>query len=346
MSIMVGVGRGAQEGILIKDAEALERLEKVTTLVVDKTGTLTEGKPSLQGIIPGDGFDETQLIQVAASVESSSEHPVGRAIVEACRGRGIDLRPVANFDSDPGLGVWGRVDDKTVLIGNLRLMQHHDISVDALLHVAERERAAGATTVFAAIDGEPAGVFVIADAIKSSTPDAIKALQAAGIRIVMLTGDNERTAQAVGKRLGVDEVIADVLPDEKAKTVARLQQSGAVVAMAGDGVNDAPALAQADIGIAMGTGTDVAMESAGVTLVSGDLRGIVRAVRLSRRTMRNIRQNLLFAFGYNAIGVPIAAGVLYPVFGILLSPVIASLAMSFSSVSVVTNALRLRTGKL
>jgi Cu+-exporting ATPase len=346
MSIMVGVGRGAQEGVLIKDAEALERLEKVSTIVVDKTGTLTEGKPSLQRIVAADGFEEARMLQLAAAVESSSEHPLGRAIVDGARARSIEPSEAQDFDSDPGLGVWGRVDQGIVHVGNLRLMQRHEIDVERLSEAAEEQRAQGATAVYVGVDGKAAGILVIADAIKESTPPAIEALQRDGIRIVMLTGDNERTARAVGQKLGVDEVIADVLPEDKANVVKRLQAGGAVVAMAGDGVNDAPALAQADIGIAMGTGTDVAMESAGVTLVSGDLRGIVRAVHLSRRTMRNIRQNLMFAFGYNALGVPIAAGVLYPAFGLLLSPVIASLAMSLSSVSVITNALRLRAAKL
>jgi Cu+-exporting ATPase len=346
MSIMVGVGRGAQAGVLIKDAEALERLEKVATIVVDKTGTLTEGRPSLQRVIPAIGFDEDQVLRLAAAVESSSEHPLGRAIIEGAQGREINVPAVREFDSDPGLGVWGDVEDEIVRIGNLRLMQRHNIAVDALAEAAERERQRGATAIFVSIGDSPAGVLVVEDAVKETTPAAIEALRREGVRVVMLTGDNQRTAEAVGRRLGLDEVIADVLPEDKAKIVKRLQQEGAVVAMAGDGVNDAPALAQADIGIAMGTGTDVAMESAGVTLVNGDLQGIVRAVKLSRRTMRNIRQNLVFAFGYNAIGVPLAAGVLYPAFGLLLSPVIASLAMSFSSVSVVTNALRLRAAQL
>jgi P-type Cu+ transporter len=346
MSIMVGVGRGAEAGVLIRDAEALERLEKVSTIVVDKTGTLTEGRPSLRKIIAVGDFDEEELLRLAATVEASSEHPLGRAIVEGAKGKGISLGQTAEFDSDPGLGVWARVEAHDVLVGNLRLMQARNVVATALNDAAEEERASGATTVCVAVDGAPAGVLVIADAIKPSTPEAIESLKEDGIRIVMLTGDNERTAQAVGRRLGVDEVIADVLPEDKASVIKRLQGDGGIVAMAGDGVNDAPALAQADVGIAMGTGTDVAMESAGVTLVSGDLRGIVRAVRLSRRTMRNIRQNLVFAFGYNSIGVPIAAGVLYPVFGLLLSPMIASLAMSLSSVSVISNALRLRTVKL
>lgn len=276
----------------------------------------------------------------------SSEHPLARAIVDSAKRQELKLADVIDFDSDPGLGVWGQVEGETVLVGNLRLMEKHGIAIDTLTAKAEDERAQGATAIYAAVAGKPAGLLVIADAIKESTPDALDALREAGIRIVMLTGDNVRTAQAVGEVLGLNEVIADVLPEDKAAIVKRLQSEGAVVAMAGDGVNDAPALAQADVGIAMGTGTDVAMEAAGVTLVSGDLRGIVRAVRLSRSTMRNIRQNLVFAFGYNALGVPVAAGVLYPVFGLLLSPIIASLAMSLSSVSVIGNALRLRTVKL
>jgi Cu+-exporting ATPase len=347
MSIMVGVGRGAQEGVLIKDAEALERLEKISTIVVDKTGTLTEGKPSLQRVIPAAGFsDEARLLQLAAAIESASEHPLARAIVDGARNQQLAALDAQDFESDPGLGVWGSVDGHTVLVGNLRLMQREHIGVAELEERAEAERAQGATAIFVAVDAEPAGVLVVADAIKATTPRAIAALREAGIRVVMLTGDNERTAQAVGRELGVDEVIADVLPEDKAAVIKRLQAGGAAVAMAGDGVNDAPALAQADVGIAMGTGTDVAMESAAVTLVNGDLSGIVRAVHLSRRTMRNIRQNLLFAFAYNALGVPIAAGVLYPAFGLLLSPVIASLAMSLSSVSVISNALRLRVVEL
>jgi Cu+-exporting ATPase len=346
MSIMVGVGRGALEGVLIKDAAALERLEKVSTLVVDKTGTLTEGKPSLEQVIAARGFDEHELLRVAAAVESSSEHPLARAVVAGAQARQIPLPEVADFDSDPGLGVWGRVGQAQVQVGNTRLMQRHGVDPTVLDESADEARARGATAIYAAVDGKLAGLLTIADAIKSTTPEAIEALKEAGVRIIMLTGDGARTAQAVAERLGVDEFIADVLPQDKAAIVKRLQGEGQVVAMAGDGVNDAPALAQADVGIAMGTGTDVAMESAGVTLVKGDLRGIARAVRLSRRTMSNIRQNLFFAFGYNALGVPVAAGVLYPVFGLLLSPVIASLAMSLSSVSVISNALRLRAVKL
>jgi P-type Cu+ transporter len=346
MSIMVGVGRGALEGILIKDAAALERLEKVSTLVVDKTGTLTEGKPSLERVIAVQGFDEQEVLRLAAAVESASEHPLARAIAAAASERQLKLAAAASFDSDPGLGVWGRVGDVEVKIGNARLMQRHGVDTAALASVAEDARGRGATAIYAAVGDRLAGLLTIADRIKATTPAAIDALKQGQVRVIMLTGDDARTAQAVARDLGVDEVIADVLPEDKAAIVARLQKEGHVVAMAGDGVNDAPALAQADVGIAMGTGTDVAMESAGVTLVKGDLRGIARAVRLSRLTMANIRQNLLFAFGYNALGVPIAAGVLYPAFGILLSPVIASLAMSLSSVSVIGNALRLRSVKL
>jgi Cu+-exporting ATPase len=346
MSIMVGVGRGAQEGVLIKDAAALERLEKVTTIVLDKTGTLTEGKPSLQRVIAASGFAEDEVLGFAASVESASEHPLARAIVDGARNNGHELTDAGEFDSDPGLGVWGRVSEREVLVGNLRLMQRYDVAVDELAKLAEGERGEGATAIYVAIDSRPAGLLIIADAIKETTQAAIDAIRKAGIRVLMLTGDDIRTAEAVGRALGVDEVVADVLPQDKAAIVKRLQEEGQVVAMAGDGVNDAPALAQADVGIAMGTGTDVAMESAGVTLVKGDLRGIARALRLSRRTMSNIRQNLVFAFGYNALGVPVAAGVLYPVFGLLLSPVIASLAMSLSSVSVISNSLRLRAVKL
>jgi Cu+-exporting ATPase len=300
----------------------------------------------LQRVIAESGIGEAELLRLSAAVESSSEHPLARAIVEGARSRDLRLAEVDDFDSDPGLGVWGTIDDRKVLIGNLRLMQKHDVAVDELTAQAEAEREDGATAIYVAVDNAPAGLLIIADAIKESTQAAIDALRNDGVRVIMLTGDNVRTAEAVGKKLGVSEVLADVLPQDKADIVKRLQDEGQVVAMAGDGVNDAPALAQADVGIAMGTGTDVAMESAGVTLVKGDLRGIARALRLSRRTMTNIRQNLVFAFGYNALGVPIAAGVLYPFFGILLSPVIASLAMSLSSVSVISNALRLRAAKL
>jgi Cu+-exporting ATPase len=346
MSIMVGVGRGAEAGVLIKDAAALERLERVTTVVVDKTGTLTEGKPTLQGALPQPGFSEREVIALAAAVEDPSEHPLARAVVAGAAVQGLRLARAIDFESDPGLGAWGRVDGRRVAVGNVRLMERLGVDVGTLASVADRERRAGVTIVYVAVDGRAAGLLRVADAIKATTPEAVAALRAIGIRIVMLTGDDARTARAVGERLGVDDIVADVLPQDKAAIIKRLQSVGAVVAMAGDGVNDAPALAQADVGIAMGTGADIAMESAGVTLVKGDLRGIVRAINLSRRTMRNIRENLLFAFGYNALGVPLAAGVLYPVLGVLLSPVIASLAMSLSSVSVVGNALRLRAAKL
>ena len=343
MSIMVGIGRGAEEGVLIKDAAALERLEHVTTLVVDKTGTLTEGKPSLQRVLPAAGFTERDVLRLAAAVEQSSEHPLARAIVAGASARTIDLPAVEGFASDPGLGVWGVGDGKRVAVGNVRLMERERVDLTAAPARAEGDAA---TPIHVAIDGRLAGLLLVADAIKDTTPAAIAALKAAGVRIVVLTGDDARTAAAVAAELGLTEVEANVLPQDKVAVVKRLQGEREVVAMAGDGVNDAPALAQADVGIAMGTGTDVAMESAGVTLVKGDLRGIARAVRLSRGTMRNIRQNLFFAFGYNALGVPLAAGVLYPVFGWLLSPIIASVAMSFSSVSVISNALRLRHAKL
>jgi len=346
MSIMVGVGRGALEGVLIKDAAALERMEKVTTIVVDKTGTLTEGKPSLRRVLPASGFDEAGVLRNAAAVEHASEHPLARAIVEYAAQQRMQLPSASQFDSNPGLGVWAVVDAKQVLVGNARLMQQHDVDVTALAALAERERANGATAIYVAVGGTAAGLLVIADAVKATTPEALAALKDLNVKVIMLTGDDAVTAKSVGSELGVDQVFADVLPQDKAAIVKKLQSDGEVVAMAGDGVNDAPALAQADVGIAMGTGTDVAMESAGITLVKGDLRGIARAMRLSRKTMSNIRQNLVFAFGYNALGVPLAAGVLYPAFGLLLSPIIASLAMSLSSVSVVGNALRLRRTKL
>jgi Cu+-exporting ATPase len=346
MSIMVGVGRGALEGVLIKDAAALERMEKVTTIDVDKTGTLTEGKPSLRRVLPASGFDEEGVLRNAAAVEHSSEHPLARAVVEYAARQRLKLPTASAFDSNPGLGVWAVVDAKQVLVGNARLMKQHNVDVTALTPVAERERANGATAIYVAVDAKAAGLLVIADAVKATTPEALAALKDLNVKVIMLTGDDAVTAKAVGSELGVDQVFADVLPQDKAAIVKKLQSDGEVVAMAGDGVNDAPALAQADVGIAMGTGTDVAMESAGITLVKGDLRGIARAIRLSRKTMSNIRQNLVFAFGYNALGVPLAAGVLYPAFGLLLSPIIASLAMSLSSVSVVGNALRLRHTKL
>ena len=342
MSIMVGVGRGAQAGVLIKHASALERMEKVDTLVVDKTGTLTEGKPNVTDIVATGDHDEAAILKFAASVEAASEHPLAEAIVAAAKERGIETAKVRGFDAPAGKGALGMVDRRRVHVGNAAFLAEMSIATEALESEAERLRASGATAVFVALDGKLAGVIAIADPVKATTPAALKALHAEGLRIVMLTGDNRTTAEAVAKRLGIDEVEAGVLPDRKSAVVERLRKEGRVVAMAGDGVNDAPALAAADIGIAMGTGTDVAIESAGVTLLKGDLTGIVRARRLSQATMRNIRQNLFFAFFYNSLGVPIAAGVLYPVFGLLLSPVIAAAAMSLSSVSVIGNALRLR----
>ena len=346
MSIMVGVGRGAQSGVLIKSAEALERLEKVDTLVVDKTGTLTEGKPSVVAIKTVAGVDENELLRLTASLERSSEHPLAAAIVRSASARGLQLASVENFDSPIGKGVTGDVEGRKLVIGNLRIMTEAGIDTSGLAKMADELRSDGATAIFVAIDGKAAGVFAIADPIKVTTPAAISALQAAGIRVVMLTGDNLTTAKAVARKLGIEDVEAEVLPEDKSKVVERLRKQGLVVAMAGDGVNDAPALAAADVGIAMGTGTDVAIESAGVTLLKGDLNGIVRARRLSAATMANIRQNLFFAFIYNAAGVPVAAGVLYPFFGILLSPIIAAAAMALSSVSVIGNALRLNRVRL
>jgi Cu+-exporting ATPase len=343
MSIMVGVGRGAQMGVLIKNAEALERMERVDTLVVDKTGTLTEGKPAVTAIVPAAGLDEAEILRLAASVERASEHPLALAIVEAADARGVATAPVSEFDSPVGRGVVGMVEGQPVVLGNAKFMAEHGVEVAPLTKAAEELRQDGATVIFIGIQRRIAGAIAIADPVKPSTAEALAALKREGIRIVMLTGDNRTTAKAVARKLGIDEVEAEVLPDHKSEVVQRLRQQGRTVAMAGDGVNDAPALAAADIGIAMGTGTDVAMESAGVTLVKGDLTGIVRALHLSRATMRNIRQNLFFAFIYNAAGVPIAAGVLYPSFGILLSPVIAAAAMTLSSVSVIGNSLRLRT---
>ncbi len=346
MSIMVGVGRGAEAGVLIKNAEALERMEKVDTLIVDKTGTLTEGKPAVTGIVPAKGVDEAELLRLAASVERASEHPLAAAVVAAAEKRNIPLASATDFDAPTGKGALGRVEEKRVALGNARFMAEQGVDVSALKAAADGARKDGATAIFVAVDGKAAGVIAIADPIKASTPAALKALQSDGIRVVMLTGDNRITADAIARRLGIKEVEAEVLPDQKSAVVDRLKREGRVVAMAGDGVNDAPALASADVGIAMGTGTDVAIESASVTLLKGDLGGIVRARRLSEAVMRNIRQNLFFAFIYNAAGVPIAAGVLYPAFGILLSPIIAAAAMSLSSVSVITNALRLRRVKL
>jgi Cu+-exporting ATPase len=346
MSIMVGVGRGALAGVLIRNAEALERMERVDTLVVDKTGTLTEGKPKVVAIVPAAGQSDEEVLRLAASVERSSEHPLAAAIVAAASERGIALQRVLGFDSPAGKGAIGMVERKRVVLGNAKFLAELGIATDALASEAERLRRNGATAIFVAIDGKLAGAIAIADPVKATTPAALDALRRDGLRIVMLTGDNRTTAQAVAERLGITEVEAEVLPDHKSDVVARLRREGRVVAMAGDGVNDAPALAAADVGIAMGTGTDVAMESAGVTLIKGDLVGIVRARTLSEAVMRNIRQNLFFAFCYNAAGVPIAAGVLYPIFGILLSPVIAAAAMALSSVSVVGNALRLRRTEL
>ena len=341
MSIMVGVGRGAQSGVLIKNAEALERMEKVDTLVVDKTGTLTEGKPSVVAIRTTAGIDEAELLRLTASLERSSEHPLAAAIVRAATERGLALTTPESFDQPVGKGVIGAVEGRALVIGNRRIMADASIDTRALDSEADALRRDGATAIYVAIDGRAAGLIAIADPVKATTPAAIADLQAAGVRIVMLTGDNATTAQAVARRLGISEVEADVLPQDKAKVVERLRAQGRVVAMAGDGVNDAPALAAADVGIAMGTGTDVAMESAGVTLLKGDLGGIARARRLSAATMANIRQNLVFAFIYNAAGVPIAAGVLYPMLGLTLSPMIAAAAMALSSVSVIANALRL-----
>jgi Cu+-exporting ATPase len=346
MSIMVGTGRGAEVGVLIRNAEALEILEKVTTLVVDKTGTLTEGRPRLVTVAPEGGVDERQLLQLAATLENASEHPLAAAIVAGARERGVSLGSVGQFESITGRGVVGTVDGRAVAIGNLKLLESLSIPGVSIEAHANELRGNGQTVMFVAIDGAPAGLIVVADPIKESAAEAIRGLHAEKIRVVMLTGDNRTTAEAVARAVGIDRVEADVLPERKAAVVKDLQAKGERVAMAGDGINDAPALAQADVGIAMGTGTDVAMESAGVTLVKGDLRGIVRARRLSRNTMRNIRQNLFFAFIYNAAGVPIAAGILYPWFGLLLSPMIASAAMTFSSVSVIGNALRLRRAAL
>jgi Cu+-exporting ATPase len=349
MSIMVGTGRGATLGVLIKNAEALETLEKVDTLVVDKTGTLTEGKPELVSVEALDGYSEMQVLQLAASLERASEHPLAEAIVGSATARGLLFSDADNFASITGKGVTGTVDNQTVALGNQQLLATLNIDtaeLDTLNRHAETGRSNGHTVMFVVIDGQPAGLLAVADPIKDSTPEAIRELHAAGIKIVMLTGDSRTTASAVARTLNIDRVEAEVLPEQKAAIVRQLQAAGHIVAMAGDGINDAPALAQAHVGIAMGTGTDVAMESAGVTLVKGDLRGIVRARHLSRAVMRNIRQNLFFAFIYNSLGVPIAAGVLYPVFGLLLSPMLAAVAMSFSSVTVIGNSLRLRHTRL
>ncbi|HSF48120.1 MAG TPA: heavy metal translocating P-type ATPase, partial [Burkholderiales bacterium] len=342
MSIMVGVGRGAQAGVLIKNAEALERLEKVDTLVLDKTGTLTEGKPRVVAVIPAPGSIEQDVLRVALALEKSSEHPLAQAIVREATEHSVRAEPIEEFASVTGEGVQGRVAEQPAALGNPAMMARVGVATEELSAEADRLRDDGATVVFVSYDSKLLGLIAVADPIKASTPAALQALREKGLRILMVTGDNRRTAQAIARRLGIEEVEADVLPARKHEIVNRLKREGRVVAMAGDGVNDAPALAAADVGIAMGTGTDVAMESAGVTLVKGDLTGIVRAYQLSRGTLANIRQNLFLAFVYNALGVPVAAGVLYPFLGILLSPIFAAAAMSLSSVSVIANALRLR----
>jgi P-type Cu+ transporter len=346
MSIMVGTGRGARAGILIRNAEALETLRKVDTLVVDKTGTLTEGKPRVTSVVPTGPFDEDELLGLAAGLERGSEHPLAEAVVKAAGERGIAHAALSGFSSTTGKGVQGQVDGRLVALGNEALLREIEVGPGELAQVAGALSAEGSTAMYVAVDGVAAGVIGVSDPIKETSAEAVAALRSEGIRIVMLTGDSRATAEAVGRKLALDEIVAEMLPDQKRETVTRLQAEGRVVAMAGDGINDAPSLAQADVGIAMGTGTDVAIESAGVTLINGDLRAIARACRLSRATMRNIRQNLFFAFAYNALGIPIAAGALYPVFGLLLSPMIASAAMSFSSVSVIANALRLRNAEL
>ncbi|HEX2593756.1 MAG TPA: copper-translocating P-type ATPase [Rhizomicrobium sp.] len=346
MSIMVGVGRGAQAGVLIKNAEALETLERVDTLVADKTGTLTEGRPKVVSIKTAEGYAENDVLSLAAGVEQGSEHPLAAAILAAAKDRGLTIPSVSQFDSPTGKGALGVVEERKLVLGNRAFLQERGIDASPLAADADALRQDGATAIFAAIDGKVAAAIAIADPVKASTPDALSTLRADGIRIVMLTGDNRVTAEAVAKRLGIEEVEAEILPDQKSAVVAKLKREGRIVAMAGDGVNDAPALAAADAGIAMGSGTDVAMESAGITLLKGDLGGIARARLLSRATMSNIRQNLFFAFIYNAVGVPIAAGVLYPAFGILLSPEIAAAAMALSSVSVIGNALRLRLTRI
>jgi Cu+-exporting ATPase len=346
MSIMVGTGRGAGMGVLIRDAEALEILEKVDTVVIDKTGTLTQGRPELVALETIGSIESDELVRLVASLEHASEHPLARALTSAAAARGLPLAPAQDFESITGMGVRGGIDGRRLVIGNAGLFDADGIDIGVIQDRAVALRETGHTAVFVAIDGRAAGVLGIADPIKESTPEAIDLLHQAGIRVVMLTGDSEVTARAVAGQLGIDEVVAEVLPTGKSAVIERLQAEGRTVAMAGDGINDAPALALAHVGIAMGTGTDVAMESAGITLVQGDLRGIARARRLSQGTMRNIRQNLFFAFAYNSLGVPIAAGILYPFFGVLLSPILASAAMTLSSVSVISNALRLRRLKL
>jgi len=342
ISIMVASGRGAQMGILFRDAQAIENLRKVDTLVLDKTGTITLGKPAYDRTIAANGFTEQQVLGWAAGLDRASEHPLARAVVAGAEARGVKAATVTEFESVTGQGVRGKSESRVLALGNAALMAASGVGVDSVQEQVDELRRQGRTVVFLGVDGQLAGAIAVGDPIKETTLAALNALKADGLRLVMLTGDNQATARAVAASLPIDEVIADVQPKDKADVVARLQAQGKRVAMAGDGINDAPALAQADVGIAMGTGTDIAMESAQVTLVKGDLRGIVRARQLSRATVRNIRQNLVFAFGYNALGIPIAAGVLYPVFGWLLSPLIAALAMSFSSVSVIGNALRLR----
>ncbi len=347
MSIMVGVGRGAQEGVLVKNAEALERLEKVTTLVVDKTGTLTEGKPQLIDVLPAGGFDGEELVRLAASLEQGSEHPLAAAIVQGAKERGIAVEAVKEFRSVTAGGVVGTVVDRAVMIGKPAFLRNEGVAgLEPLEAAAVKLQEEGKTAMYVAVDGKPAGVLAVADPIKPTTPEAIRELHALGLKLVMLTGDNGRTAAAVAKTLGLDAVEADIEPAGKVSHVKKLRAAGEHVAMAGDGINDAPALSEAEVGIAMGTGTDVAMQSAGITLVKGDLRAIAKAIRLSRASMRNIRQNLFFAFVYNALGIPVAAGVLYPFFGVLLSPIISGAAMSLSSVSVIGNALRLRRVQL
>ena len=346
MSIMTATGRGAQAGVLIKNAEALERFEKVDTLIVDKTGTLTMGKPQLVAVLPQPGHDEAEVLRLAASLERGSEHPLAEAIVRGAEERDVNMADADDFEAVTGKGVKGVVGGKAVALGNLAMIRDLGLEAGDLTAKANARRDEGETVMFVVLDGEIAGLVAVADPVKETTPAAIKDLHALGFRVIMATGDNERTAKAIGARLGIDEIRADVLPEDKARIIKELQQQGRKVAMAGDGVNDAPALAQADVGIAMGTGADVAIESAGITLVKGNLDGIVRARRLARATMRNIRQNLFFALIYNASGVPVAAGVLFPFFGILISPMFAAFAMSASSISVVLNSLRLRGAKI
>jgi Cu+-exporting ATPase len=347
MSVMVGIGRGARAGVLIRNAEAMEVMEKVTTVVVDKTGTLTEGKPRLTQILPVNGVTEDDLLLMAASVEQNSEHPLAAAIVRGAKERNLQLQSVADFNSITGGGVVGKISGREIAVGKLKFLHERNVvDLESIEPKATALQAEGQTVMFVAINGKTAGIITVSDPIKASTPEAITQLHKLGLKIIMLTGDNERTANAVAKTLGLDEVAAGVEPRDKHERIQQLRRQGKIVAMAGDGINDAPALAAANVGIAMGTGTDVAMESAGITLVKGDLLGIAKAITLSRSMMRNIRQNLFFAFAYNALGIPLAAGLFYPFFGWLLSPIIAGAAMSLSSVSVIANALRLRKVKL